>query len=443
MEFKSNHHILHNPIKLNSIMKVLWFSLSPCNSIKRNNSSHVIQGWMISLEEELKKNTDIQLEVAFFSETYEKPFEFEQVKYYPMYRNILSPQYGINRIRERFIKPAIKDKKSIDIMLDIIKKSQPNIIHIHGTEEAFGLITNFIHDIPIIFSIQGLISPYKEKYFTGIPQNIAYKLDSISDRIKGMGIKRQYNTFCYKAEREKHYLRHAKYILGRTFWDQYITELFNPQRTYFTVNEILRKPFYQSQWNKKQFNNTIHLVSIVSIGIYKGYETLLKAALLLKQNAQFNFEWEVIGYNPDSKYASMIHRMTKIDPLICNINFHGMLDANQIVNKLIQSDIYCHVSHIENSPNSVCEAMILGMPIIASNTGGTASLLENDKEGILYQDGDPYILAGSIIKLVSNFTLAKQMGIEARKRALERHNRQNVVRELLYAYNQVLNNDGK
>lgn len=35
--------------------KILWFSLSPCGSIRRSGELRVIQGWMISLEDEIKK----------------------------------------------------------------------------------------------------------------------------------------------------------------------------------------------------------------------------------------------------------------------------------------------------------------------------------------------------------------------------------------------------
>lgn len=97
-----------------------------------------------------------------------------------------------------------------------------------------------------------------------------------------------------------------------------------------------------------------------------------------------------------------------------------------------------HVSHIENSPNSVCEAMLVGMPIIASFTGGTASILDNHHEGEFVQDGDPYVLAGGIIKLYDNFEQAKKMGDNARKRAMLRHNPTSVIQELLNAYNLIL-----
>ena len=112
--------------------------------------------------------------------------------------------------------------------------------------------------------------------------------------------------------------------------------------------------------------------------------------------------------------------------------------ADNLSDELINSDMYVHMSHIENSPNSVCEAMILGIPVIASFTGGTASMLENGKEGLLLQDGDPYVYAGAIVDYYLHFDKAMSYGEKARQRALVRHNPKRIVGQLLDAYNNVL-----
>ena len=78
--------------------------------------------------------------------------------------------------------------------------------------------------------------------------------------------------------------------------------------------------------------------------------------------------------------------------------------------------------------------MLVGMPIIASFAGGTNSMLENGKEGILIQDGDPYRLAGAILYMFQNYDKAVEMGQVARSRATVRHNPDNVVNELLGIY---------
>ena len=130
--------------------------------------------------------------------------------------------------------------------------------------------------------------------------------------------------------------------------------------------------------------------------------------------------------------------MTGIASKDYHISFCGRLDADNMTDVLLDSDIYCHVSHIENSPNSVCEAMMLGLPVIATNAGGTSSLLDDGKDGLLYQDGDPYILAGRIAMLASDFALATRLGQTARRRALKRHDPQNVTNELMSAYRQII-----
>lgn len=420
-------------------MKALWFSNSPCGSVMRNKSTVVKSGgWLISLESELKKVDRLQLEVAFFSDKEEPPFYFDGVKYYPMCRSFYKSRNGINRVRERFVPQRVSDAKVLPIMLDVIRQSKPDIIHIHGTEEAFGLIAEHVKDIPIAFSIQGLLAPYAEKFFSGIPADFVEKHERLSDKLRGVSLIKDYRNMLYRAQRELGYLRKAKYVLGRTFWDREITGLCNPLRRYFIVNEILRKPFYGSQWDKSGFSQRMKIVSTVSVGIYKGFETLLKAARLLKEYAAFEFEWSVIGYDENSRLAGLVRQMTGIVPGDCNVKFCGRLDAGSMVAVLLDSDIYCHVSHMENSPNSVCEAMVLGMPVVATNAGGTPSLLDDGKEGLLYQDGDPYILAGRIAMLASDFGFARRLGRAARERALRRHDPQGVTGELMSAYRQIL-----
>ena len=115
-----------------------------------------------------------------------------------------------------------------------------------------------------------------------------------------------------------------------------------------------------------------------------------------------------------------------------------MKSAEELAEELKNADIYCHTSHIENSPNSVCEAMLIGMPVIATFVGGTDSMLHHDKEGILYQDGDPYALAAYIVELHDDFAKAKTLGDNARKVALARHDKDIIVKDLLSTYNSIV-----
>ena len=425
-------------------MKVLWFSLSPCGSLRKNNTKRVIQGWMISLEDEVKKHTDIQLCVAYPSETEEDVFEYDGVTYYPIYNKRITLSKW-DKITNKKIDYDKHYNRLIPVMKEIIERVSPDIIHMHGTEEFMGLISPFVQHIPVVYSIQGLLTSIEKKFFSGLThEEITKNEQTIKRMITHSSIDNEFRYFGYRSKREIEYLTNAKYVFGRTFWDKNITKLFNPNRQYFIINEILRKEFYNNQWDKQEFGETFRIVSTMSPGQpYKGYETLIAAAEYLQKYAKCKFEWHVIGYYPDTRWVKLSEKILNMRSAKNNIIFHGQLDSADMLDILLKSDLYCHVSHIENSPNSVCEAMLLGLPIIASFAGGTSSLLDDRKEGVLVQDGDPYVLAGTILEMKDNFDLAKDMARKARVRAIERHKPENVCNELLTAYKSILKMEGK
>lgn len=414
-------------------MKILWYANTPCGSIRRSKSNLFRGGWLISLEDEVKKSSEIELHVAFFSETENESFEFDGVTYHPIFfPKIKNP---VARILNRRKPISYIDDKMLPVMLKVVDEVKPDLIHIHGTEERFGLIQDYVKNIPIVFSIQGLLAPYSEKFYSGFPNKDVYRFESWNDKLRFVSYRNEFKSFVDRGKRECGYLKKAQYVFGRTSWDEYITGLLNHQRKYYVVDEIMRAPFYNKQWRKENFSKApFKIVSTISGGIYKGYETVLRSAALLKQYSGIDFEWIVAGYDNESKWVKIAEQYTKIKTDDVNVKLLGRIDAEQLSCLLADSDIYVHVSHIENSPNSVCEAMLIGMPIIASFAGGTASLLTTKKEGILVQDGDPYVYAGAISYLYHHFDIAKSYSENARCRAQERHNPERIGKQLLDAY---------
>ena len=196
-------------------MRILWYSLSPCGSIRRSGEQRVIQGWMISLEDEIKKVKDIDLHVAYFSDTESVSFNFEGVTYHPIYRPKAKTIFG--RLCNHYKSLSSNDEKMLPLMLNVVKLVHPDLIHIHGTEERFGMIQNYVMDIPIVFSIQGLIAPYKEKFFSGLPDKDIIKFESWMERLRKISYRDQFKSFDYRAKREVAYLNNAKYVWGALF----------------------------------------------------------------------------------------------------------------------------------------------------------------------------------------------------------------------------------
>lgn len=406
-------------------MKILWFCLTPCSAVELEGKSTIEGGWLISLEKELRNVDGISLSIAYFSQSKKTPFEYCGVHYYPVYKS------KIEALSIRMF-PRVTHKYDNEFV-EIINEVKPDLIHIHGSELEF---TNVISltKIPTVLSMQSILSPYENKYFSGITKFDSLRYGNILDKIlfrSGKDIYKVTKKFAYNERKE---FRNLKYIIGRTEWDRRISRLMAPQSKYYVVNEILRNQFYHNIWKPTQ-NKNIVLVTTMSNSLYKGLETVYKTASLLTAY-NIKFSWKIIGQQYNNSYEHLVRRLTKIDPNKVNIDFKGRLNADEMINELLSSDIFIQVSHIENSPNSLCEAMLLGMPIISSFVGGTSTLLKDGIEGFLYQDGDIYSLAGCIL-LASSSNL-KQITEHARSVALKRHDKQNIIKELLSCYNSIL-----
>ncbi|MCM1503056.1 MAG: glycosyltransferase family 4 protein [Bacteroidales bacterium] len=438
-------------------IKVLWFTSNPCSSASRNNGNVVTGGWHSSLEQAIRQ--DIELEIAYLSPSQkQEEFLHDGVKYYSI-APFKSFSYLAFRLKRLTMPPIRQEQPILERMCDIIEKSQPDLIHIHGTERCFGLICGrSFHDmtgngrhggggsyicssgraIPVVISIQGLIGEITRKFFCGLGKEEIRRHESLRRKLAKQSAIRMYNEFCHRASTEREILSRAPFILGRTAWDREQTAMMNPGRKYFTVGEIMRKPFFESTWDKSGFGSRIQLVSTLSTGPYKGFENILKTASALRRHGRIDFSWTVIGYGASDEYVRISEKATGLSSMELGIQFAGRQDAGHVAEMLLDSDIYCQVSHIENSPNSLCEAMLLGMPSIATDVGGTSSMLEDGIEGMLVPDNNPEAYAEAIEKMSSDFQACKAMGESARATALVRHSPQTVRKQLTEAYTSII-----
>lgn len=415
-------------------MKILWFTNAPCSAVEKLGMNINTGGWLRSLEKELNKVPDFELAICFYTYQNLEPFKYNGTQYYPVLRK--GKNSKLNRFIKRFFFSEGDDEKEVIELVKVINLFEPDLIHVHGTEDNFGLIQNFIN-IPVIISLQGILSSIVEKYYSGIPYSIASSHEGLLYKLASSGTRYDFRQFIKRAERERKILAKAKFIIGRTDWDKRISSILAPKSIYFVGNEILRSAFYVNKWSKKQFGDTIQLVTICSSGPYKGFETIVDTAKILKGNTNLKFVWKVVGLCENNHIVKVIRNWKCANFNNLNIQLLGSKNEEEIIEVLLASDIYCQTSHIENSPNSLCEAMILGMPVIATLAGGTSSLLKDKKEGILIQDGDSCLLAGTIVELSNNFQMACEFGNAAKIITYERHNRTFVREEYLQIYREV------
>ena len=418
-------------------MKVLWFTNTPCGAIEKLNPNNMFGGgWLVSLEKELVKEKSIELHVAFYWHENLQPFEYKGVHYHPVYRDNGSK---FKRLLKRYFKRTPDDEKELSKLLRIANEIEPCIIHIHGTENNFGLLNSKVKT-PILLSIQGLLLPCYQMLFVGIPENIISKQEKLPQKLFLNTIKNHRFYFEQRALKEKEILLNSLNVMGRTNWDNRITRFLAPKSNYFFGNEILRDSFYQNNWEKKSFENCIQLITTTSDSYYKGFETIVDTAILLN-DCKFEFHWKVIGLTKNSESVQVVKNWKKINLQNINIELLGKKNEHEISDLLLKSDIYVQTSHIENSPNSLCEAMMIGIPIIASNSGGTSSLLTNETDGQLFQNGDFYSLASLINSTSIEFEKVYGYAKHAKEKAKNRHNKEKILARIIETYKQILDNE--
>lgn len=412
-------------------MRVLWFYISVPGKY-HTDENYVTAGWQDSLEAIVRGIPDVELIVAFRGKGTEKIVD--GVKYLPM--DIKFNLY--EKVKANFTW-SVECEKVVKESVRIVEKYQPDVIHIFGTEWPFGLIAEKTN-VPIVVHIQGAAGPYyNAKYSPGynfatylfamrgnLARYIFYGFQSLKQRTR---VKMEKRIFCC-----------VENYMGRTKWDKAISSVCHPNCRYFYVNEALRPSFQQqssTQWKLPDKGMPIVLTTIGCGTLYKGADMLLKTAKLLKQLG-VKFSWNLVGVMPN-ELKKLVEYKEKCHFENLDIHLRGPIKPDELSHLLCSSTLYVHVSYIDNSPNSLCEAQILGVPIISTNVGGISSLVEDGMTGILVPANDPYRMAYEVIELINDRSRMESLSQQGREAALLRHNPESIKKGLLDCYTTLIN----
>lgn len=412
-------------------MKVLWFVQENFDP-SREEGGYNGAGWISSLCNEIIKNDGIDLAMAFFSKD-TRVGKANGVKYYSMETPELSPFKKIYyRIKGKFNQEeeALWSKYR-NKMLKVLDDFEPDIIQIFGSENKYGLIAA-VTNVPVILHIQGVLGPYFNAFLPPYVSKLDFYFKDGLSPIKIIKNLSQIYNWKMMTHCESNILRNVYYYFGRTTWDYRIAKLYNQKATYFYCNEVLREPFYEKEM-KRQISSKLKVVSTISSPPYKGYDLILKTAKLLC-SMNLEFEWIVFG----NISPSFIEGVIGIKHEDVHVNLFGVASEKQIKEMLLSSTVYVHPSYIDNSPNSICEAQMCGVPVIATNVGGVCSIVEDGVTGYLVSTNDPYQTAYLVNKLSENQIEVEKICKTAKQIALQRHDKIKIVNQLLTAYNHIL-----
>ncbi|HEX4685256.1 MAG TPA: glycosyltransferase family 4 protein [Nocardioides sp.] len=410
-------------------LRILWFSTTPSSGGSALGRETAGGGWIRALEREL--NHRVHLTVAFYHESEARPYELGGTTFVPLLRSRRGPVgKAVNRVAD-----ALESEVDVARLTDVVDEVAPDLIHVHGTEGPFGLVQRHTR-VPVLISLQSVLSVYELKYFSGLDRWAARRFAGSSEVLLRNSYADRYRRFAKQAEREREMLGITRHLTGRTTWDRRAASLLAPKAEYHHLDEILRRPFYERHWQPPD-NRVLELFTTTGPNLYKGFETLVRCAGLLDESG-VDYRWRVAGLAPDDPFVALFLRALHRD-LPPRVELLGTLTEADLADLMLGSDLYVGVSHIENSANSLCEAQLMGLPCIATYAGGTPSLVTDDQDGVLVQDGDPYALAGAVLDLARDPGHAARLGSAGRTRASTRHRPDAVADRALSIYEKLVN----
>lgn len=411
-------------------MNVLWFACSSACYEKAKQGS-----WIESLEMIFRKNLkDVQLGIAF--EHTDNVFKVKRngVTYFPINLQVSKLEKIMLQLSR-----ARKDQILIERYMKIIEDFKPDIIQCFGSEWPYGLIVKYVN-IPVVIHMMGCA-----KICNNSASQVVHKYDYLMNNMLNPWKMAKYYLFRiqdrYEDAREWEILSANKYFMGRTSWDKDIVNYFSPGSTYFHCEEAIRSVIYDSkhEW-KFSDNHKVRIITIANPSVLKGNSNILMAASILKNEFYLDFEWRLTCEEND---LLQFEKITGIRHEDVNLKMIGRISADEIARELSESQLYIHSSIIDNSPNSLCEAQLIGTPVVSSNVGGISALVKDGESGVLYPYNEPYTLAFRILELCHDRERLERLSTEERRVSHIRHNPSAIGERVYEIYQEILKNGKK
>lgn len=324
----------------------------------------------------------------------------------------------------------------------------PDVIHIWGSEYGHtlamvrvcgekGLLNH------TVVSIQGLCSIYAPHYAEGVPERVQRR-STFRDFLQRDNIRNQQKKFILRGDMERQAMALVRHVIGRTDWDRACAELLSPEAEYHFCNETLREEFYRDGWSWDTCEKHRIFASSCVYPI-KGFHYLLEAMPIILRRYPDTvisvtggsfFADSFLGRLRQQMYFRYLQRFCKRNGLTDKIEFLGQLNAEAMKRAFLDANVFVLPSTIENSPNSLGEAMLLGVPCVASDVGGVTNML-HPGEGYVYPSTAPYMLAHDIMEVFAMEDRAAELGAAARAHARKTHDPEKNLRDLLAIYREM------
>ena len=180
----------------------------------------------------------------------------------------------------------------------------------------------------------------------------------------------------------------------------------------------------------------IILLSIGRLSIEKGYNFLIEAVALLRNEHKQNIKLLLIG---DGRLRSDLQGQAESYGIVDSFLITGYLkNARNFISK---ADVYIISSLTEGLPITLLEAMLSGTPVIATAVGGIPYVAEDGTEALLVSPGNPQELVQAIQRLIDSPELARDLSLHAKEKIRQNYSSEEMAKRYLAVYDEVFESD--
>ncbi len=331
-------------------LKVAWFPYFPVEWLRdppaelRDLPRQHPATWQRILWDEFKTDPRLSLDIFVPRSQFPRSFKFEREG--TRFHCIRTPP-GLRAASRYWLDTFLIRRE--------LRRLQPDLVHGWGTEFGGAAIAGRV-PFPALVTMQGILTWCAEHF----PLN------------------RQMRISCALEPRS---LRRAKIVTCESsFAKDYLSEHY-PHLKILQV-EHAPNPLYATVLRKSQ-TKPARILCVASFIYGKGADLVLKALASLLARYEFELIW--LG-SRDAALETQLRSETA-PALWERVTFKNSVPPAEIAAEFERATFSVLATRADNSPNSVKESVVAGVPVIATNVGGIPDYVFPGKNGLLFQNG--------------------------------------------------------
>jgi len=190
--------------------------------------------------------------------------------------------------------------------------------------------------------------------------------------------------------------------------------------------------FKPAQKNEQQ--KELEILYAGSLYALKGIPFLMRAIAQARQN-KINAKLTIAGEGAQKKTLIALARALQIEK---HVKFEGFVPNSKMPTYYNRCDIFCFPTLGEPFGKAVVEAMACGKPVIATNVGGTAEIIQNRQNGILVPPANSEAITAEIARLINDPQERRRIGKNARETIVEHFSWEKIAEKYHHLYSELL-----